>query len=342
MTEIARQGRERSPYPRFLACGSRCSPGKARSISLLSHHCLERFWRPTVTDRPECDPSEDGGSEGWHKMVTTGFADLTHEDRHCQVDEKLVDRPPRYWAPARLERAMLGIRNTRQPQLDNTAEGVDFPRYLLRLTELELLDRERRATERRIHQARFEVVKSLDSFDFLALPSLNKALVLELARGEFIERKENILALGNSGTGKTHIALALGLAACQKGFRVRFTTAASLAHELIEANDERRLMRFQKMLSSFELLIIDELGFVPLSKTGAELLFEVFSRRYERSATVVTSNLPFNEWTQAFGSERLTGALLDRLTHHVHILEMNGESYRLKDSKRRRSGKPRA
>jgi len=167
---------------------------------------------------------------------------------------------------------------------------VDFPRYLLRLSELELLDRERRATERRIGQAKFEVVKSVDTFDFLAIPSLNKALVLELARCEFIERKENVLALGNSGTGKTRVALALGLAACQKGFRVRFTTAASLAHELIEAKDERRLMRFQKMLSSFELLIIDELGFVPLSKTGAELLFEVFSRRYERSATLVTSN----------------------------------------------------
>ena len=140
-------------------------------------------------------------------------------------------------------------------------EGVDFPRYLLRLSELELLDRERRATERRIRQAKFDVVKSLDTFDFLAIPSLNKSLVLDMARCEFIERKENILALGNSGTGKTHIALALGLAACQKGFRVRFTTAASLAHELIEAKDERRLMRFQKMLSSFELLIIDELGF---------------------------------------------------------------------------------
>ena len=165
---------------------------------------------------------------------------------------------------------------------------------------------------------------------------------LDLARCEFIERKENVLALGNSGTGKTHIALALGLAACQKGFRVRFTTASSLAHELIEAKDERRLMRFQKMLSGFQLLIIDELGFVPLSKTGAELLFEVFSRRYERSATLVTSNLPFNEWTEAFGSERLTGALLDRLTHHVHILEMNGESYRLKDSKRKRPPKPRS
>ena len=194
------------------------------------------------------------------------------------------------------------------------AEGVDFPRYLLRLTELELLDRERRSIERRIRQAKFDVVKTLDSFDFPAIPSLNKALVLELARGEFIERKENVLALGNSGTGKTHIALALGLAACQRGFRVRFTTAASLAHELIEAKDERRLMRFQKMLASFELLIIDELGFVPLSKTGAELLFEVFSRRYERASTLVTSNLPFNEWTEAFGSERLTGALLDRLT----------------------------
>src|SRR6202030_1055322 len=191
------------------------------------------------------------------------------------------------------------------------------------------------ATERRIRQAKFDVVKSLDTFDFLAIPSLNKSLVLDLARCEFIERKENILALRNSRTGKTHIALALGLPAGKKGFPVRFTTAASLAHQLIEAKDERRLMRFQKMLSSFELLIIDELGFVPLSQTGAELLFEVFSRRYERGSTVVTSNLPFDEWTSVFGSERLTGALLDRLTHHVHILEMNGDSYRLNQSKRR-------
>jgi DNA replication protein DnaC len=141
-------------------------------------------------------------------------------------------------------------------------------------------------------------------------------LVLDLARCEFIERKENILALGNSGTGKTHIALALGLAPCQKGFRVQFTTAASLAHELIEAKDERRLMRFQKMLSSFALLIIDELGFVPLSKTGAELLFEVFSRHHERTATLVTSNLPFNEWTEAFGSERLPVIRIDGWHFH--------------------------
>jgi len=217
------------------------------------------------------------------------------------------------------------------------AESVDYPRYLLRLSEQELLERERRATERRIHQARFPVVKSLETFEFLAVPSLNKALVLELARCEFIERKECVLALGNSGTGKTHLALALGLAACQKGYRVRFTTAAALVHELLEARDEKRLLRLQKQLASSELLIVDELGFVPLSKSGAELLFEVFSQRYERSSTLVTSNLPFQEWTEVLGSERLTGALLDRLTHHVHILEMNGESYRLKQSKRKRA-----
>jgi DNA replication protein DnaC len=216
-------------------------------------------------------------------------------------------------------------------------EQVDFPRYLLRLTELELLDRERRAAERRIRQARFPMVKSLDTFDFLAMPSLNKTLVLELARCEFLERRENILLLGNSGTGKTHIALALGLAACQRGQRVRFTTASALVSELIEARDEKHLQRFQKQLASYELLIVDELGFVPLSKTGAELLFETFSQRYERASSLVTSNLPFEEWTEVFGSERLTGALLDRITHHVHILEMNGDSYRLKQSRRKRT-----
>jgi DNA replication protein DnaC len=217
------------------------------------------------------------------------------------------------------------------------AEGVDHPRYLLRLAELELLEREQRATERRIRSARFPVLKSLDTFEYPVIPSLNKGLVLELARCEYIDRKDNVLALGNSGTGKTHIALALGLAACQKGYRVRFTTAASLVHELIEAKDEKRLLRYQKQMAIHELLIVDELGFVPLSKTGAELLFEVFSQRYERTSTMVTSNLPFSEWTETLGSERLTGALLDRLTHHVHILEMNGESYRLKESKAQKS-----
>ena len=188
--------------------------------------------------------------------------------------------------------------------------------------------------ERRIKEARFPTVKSLDSFDFTTIPSLNKTLVLELARCEYIARRENVIAVGNSGTGKTHISLGLGLAA-QKGLSVGFTTAAALVHELIEARDDKRLLRLQRQLAAYKLLIIDELGYVPLSTTGAELLFEVFSQRYEHGSTIVTSNLPFDEWTGVFGSERLTGALLDRLTHHVHILEMNGDSYRLKQSKQR-------
>jgi DNA replication protein DnaC len=218
--------------------------------------------------------------------------------------------------------------------------GVDHVRYLLRLAELELIERERRMVDRRIRAAKFPVVKGLDSFDFTAIPSLNKMLVMELARGEYILRRENIIALGNSGTGKSHVALALGLAACQRGMAVGFTTAAGLVHQLMEARDEKRLLKLQAQLAAYKLLIVDELGYVPLSPTGAELLFEVFSQRYERGSIIVTSNLPFEEWTSIFGSERLTGALLDRLTHHVHILELNGDSYRLKQSKSRRRKTP--
>jgi len=212
-------------------------------------------------------------------------------------------------------------------------ESVDHLGYLSRLAELEMIERAGRMVERRIKLAKFPAIKSLDSFDFKAIPSLNKMQVLDLARCEYIDRRENIIALGPSGTGKTHIALGLGLAACQKGLSVGFITASALVHELMEARDEKTLLRLQKKLAGYKLLIIDELGFVPLSKTGAELLFEVFSQRYECGSTMVTSNLPFDEWTETFGSDRLTGALLDRLTHHVNILEMNGDSYRLNQSK---------
>jgi DNA replication protein DnaC len=219
-------------------------------------------------------------------------------------------------------------------------EGQDHVRYLLRLVELELIDRERRMVERRIRAARFPAVKGFDTFDFSAIPSLNKPLVLELARCEYVVARDNIIALGNSGTGKTHVCLALGLAACQRGLSVAFVTAAGLVHQLMEARDEKRLLRLQAQLSAVKLLIVDELGYVPLSQTGAELLFEVFSQRHERGSTIVSSNLPFDEWTSVFGNQRLTGALLDRLTHHVHILEMNGESYRLKQSRARRHKEP--
>ena len=188
----------------------------------------------------------------------------------------------------------------------------------------ELIGRHQRLAERRTRAARFPAVKSLDSFDFPAIPSVNRALVMRLARCEYIQRRENVIAVGNSGAGKTDVALGLGLAACQRGMPVGFTTAAGLVHELMEAGDERRRLN---------LLIIGELGFVPRSRTGAELLFEVFSQRCERGSILVTANLPFGEWTGVFGSERLTGALLDRLTHHVHILEMNGESCRLRRSR---------
>ena len=225
------------------------------------------------------------------------------------------------------------LREYRKLAAQCAAENVDHPDYLLRLSELELIDRHQRMVQRRIRAARFPAVKSLDTFDFLAIPSVNKQLVMELAQCEYIEHRENVIAVGNSGTGQTHVALGLGLAACQKGMSVGFTTAAALVHELMEARDDRRLLNLQRQLARLRLLIIDELGFVPLSTTGAELLFEVFSQRYERGSVLVTTNLPFDEWTDVFGSERLTGALLDRLTHHVHILEMNGDSYRLKHSR---------
>ena len=182
------------------------------------------------------------------------------------------------------------------------AENVDHPQYLLRLAELELIDRHQRMVERRIRAARFPAVKSLDTLDFPAIPSLNKSLVMELARCEYIQRRENVIAVGNSGTGKTHVALGPsassgGVSACQRGISVGFTTAAGLFHDMMEARDERRLLNLQKQLARLNLLIIDELGFVPLSRTGAELLFEVFSQRYERGSVMVTTNLPFDEWT---------------------------------------------
>ncbi len=157
----------------------------------------------------------------------------------------------------------------------------------------------------------------------------------ELAHGEFIKERENVLLIGNSGTGKTHLATALAFAACQMGFKTRFFGVTGLVTQLLERREERQLERFFKQLDRLDLLVLDELGYVPFSKLGAELLFEVVSRAYERTSLVVTANLPFESWTEVLGSQRLTGALLDRLTHRVHILEANGESFRLKDSMRR-------
>jgi len=212
-------------------------------------------------------------------------------------------------------------------------EGISYEGYLHRLAEQEVLGRMSRQVQVRIKKAQFPSLKTLDTFNFTALPTLDKKYVMNLMGGAFAEKHENILALGNSGTGKTHLAIALGMAACQRGESVLFQTAAHLVHSLMEAYDSKKLLSLQKKIKTHKLLIIDELGYVPFSKTGAFLLFEVFSERYEQGSIIVTSNLPFEEWPQVFGCSRLTGALLDRLTHHAHILAMNGESYRVADRK---------
>jgi DNA replication protein DnaC len=219
-------------------------------------------------------------------------------------------------------------------------DNVDHLGFLLQLCELELIDRERRAADRRLKAAKFPTVKTLEAFDFKAQPSVNKPLVLELMRCEYIDRRENILLVGNAGTGKTHLAIALGTEACGRGKRVRFYRVTELVTHLMEAREERQLARLKTQLAKMDLLILDELGYVPASKVGAELLFDVISTAYERTSLIVTTNLPFENWTEVLGSERLTGATLDRLTHRCHIIECNGQSYRLRDAKQRRRQPP--
>jgi DNA replication protein DnaC len=214
-------------------------------------------------------------------------------------------------------------------------EKADYATYLLRLTERELLDRERRAADRRLKAAKLPVIKTLDTFEFASQPSVNEALVRELMRGQYITDHQNVLIVGNSGTGKTHLATALAFSACAQGRKVRFWTVTQLVRQLLETREERSLQRLMSQLERQHLLILDELGYVPFTKVGAELLFEVVSRAYERLSLIVTTNLPFEKWTEVLGSERLTGALLDRLTHRVHIIEANGESFRLREAKNR-------
>jgi DNA replication protein DnaC len=176
--------------------------------------------------------------------------------------------------------------------------------------------------------------------DFAAQPSLNKVLVAELMRCAFIDRREAVILIGNPGTGKTHIATALAAEACRRGKRVRFWRVTELVTQLLEAREERMLLRLKAQLARLDLLVLDELGYVPTSKVGAELLWDVVSTAYERTSVIVTTNLPFEQWTEVLGSERLVGATLDRLTHRCHILEATGESYRLRDAKRRQGVGP--
>jgi len=216
------------------------------------------------------------------------------------------------------------------------AENVDHLGFLLQLCELELLERERKAAARRLKAAHFPALKTVDEFHFAAQPSVNKMLISELLRCAYLEHRENVLFIGNPGTGKTHLATALAMSACALGKRVRFFRVTELVTTLLEAREEHQLARLRSRLTKLDLLVLDELGYVPTSKLGAELLFDVVSTAYERTSVIVTTNLPFEQWTEVLGNERLTGALLDRLTHRCHIIETKGESYRLQDAKRRR------
>jgi DNA replication protein DnaC len=217
-----------------------------------------------------------------------------------------------------------------------------FQEYLLRLSELELATRASNALQTRIRSAGFPIQKELDSFDFPAARGVVKPKILELARGGWIDSRQNCVLVGSSGTGKTHLAIALGLAACRLGKRVRFFTAASFVQKLEQAQQQLTLERLQKQLDKTDLLICDELGYLSFSRSGAELLFQVFADRYERTSTLITSNLPFSEWQQIFQGERMTAALLDRLTHHCEIFEMTGESYRFRESMKKKQGNPQA
>lgn len=222
------------------------------------------------------------------------------------------------------------LRNYAKFAEDAARESLEYDRFLLALAEQEVLQREENQRQRRIRDARFPVHKELADFDFSCVSSLSKQRVLDLARGTYINKAEPVILVGNPGLGKTHVATGLALAACRQGHRVRFYTAAGLVNELTLAQDEHRLQKFLASALKHQLIVLDELGFIPFSATGAQLIFQFCSTLYERVAMIVTTNLRFADWVQVFGDERLTAALLDRLAHKAHILEFVGESYRFR------------
>lgn len=221
-------------------------------------------------------------------------------------------------------------KNYRSFAADAAQHNLDYTRYLLALAEQEIVKREQNVLQKRLKMARFPIAKELADFDFSAIPSLNKALILDLSQVDYLLKRQTIVFIGNPGLGKTHLAIALGQTACRQGRKVRFWTAAGLVDELLQAQDEHRLHRLIAAALKFDLVILDELGFIPFTPTGAQALFTFCSEIYERLALILTTNLKFADWVQVLGEERLTAALLDRLTHHAHIIELIGESYRFR------------
>ena len=211
--------------------------------------------------------------------------------------------------------------------------------YLEALLEAEVEERDRKAMTRRIQEARFPSVKTLEEFDFPTVPHISAALLRNLSEGGYLARKEPIIFLGDTGTGKTHLATGLAVAACRQRKRVRFTTAAEMVTELIEAQKQAELTRVRNRWTRYDLIVIDELGYVVMPDTAAELLFQVIAGRAERAAVIVTTNLPFSEWATKFPNARLCKAMLDRLTDQAHIIETGDESYRFRRTLAKKGGK---
>jgi DNA replication protein DnaC len=211
--------------------------------------------------------------------------------------------------------------------------GLPYEQFLLLLAEQELAQRDENRQKRRIIEAKFPVIMTLDQYDFSLMPQLNRSLILELAQGRYLADHENILLAGDIGTGKTHVATSLAVAACQQSYRVRFFTAAGLTNELLEAQAANRLTRITAGLLRLDLLVLDEVGFVPFTKGGADLLFSCLAALHGQVSVIVTTTIPFAQWAELFGGDqRLAAALLDRLTFHAHVLQFSGSSFRLRHS----------
>jgi len=214
-------------------------------------------------------------------------------------------------------------------------ESLSYEEFLLNLSESEVQTRQENGRKRRLREAKFPILKPMETFDFDAAPELDIRLMKELSNCDYVKKSRNIIFVGKSGTGKTHLSTALGMEACRQGIRSRFVTGCGLANELIEARDEKQLGRAVKRYATYGLLIIDELGYIPFSKEGAQLIFQVLAERHERKPVIITTNKGFGDWTQIFGDPSMTAALLDRVTHNAHIINCDWDSYRLKETLKR-------
>ncbi len=224
------------------------------------------------------------------------------------------------------------IRNLQSHLRQAKQDKLGYDEFLLNLSEVEVQVRKENGRKRRLRDAKFPLLKPLETFDLEAATGLDARLIKELSSCEYVDKSRNVIFMGKSGTGKTHLATGLGMEACKHGVRTRFVTGCALANELIEARDEKILARAVKRCAGYGLLIIDELGYVPFSKEGAQLIFQILAERHERKPVMITTNMGFGDWTQIFGDPSMTAALLDRITHKAHVINCTWESYRLKET----------